>query len=124
MQLELRHLNETFFIVDTSVPGGRTVEQHAEEARAKSRMRLLSRVGEVTHLKAAAPPTIATPSADAGGGDPLLLGVLTGSVKDVLGRIEAANDGEVLLELARLEGAGAARRSVLKALAARLKASA
>jgi len=120
MQLELKPIAGAFHIVDVSVPGWRTVEQHGSEEVAKARFKALTGAGSVVEGRGATPATIAGEVASEGeGDDPLLLAVLSGPAGDVRRRIESAG-AEALVELRRLEILGAGRKTVIRAIDKRL----
>lgn len=118
MSIELVQVNSAWCLLDKSVPGWRTVESHGEKARAEMRLEILSRASSVASAgeKAGAPKTTEPPE------DTTLTDFLDGSVRDVRARIVECMDVEMLQALGEAEGEQAGRKTVLKALAARISA--
>jgi hypothetical protein len=111
---------QSYAVVDVSVPGGRTIEHHAERERAERAVaRLTSQGLATTDGPTDAPERVAE---EAGTVDPrraMLGAVLSGRAADVrarIGRVESAAD---LATLGELEAEGAGRRTVLTAIEAR-----
>lgn len=108
MPLELRPVNGAFHIVDTDIPGGALVEDHAEEARAQARLAVLAaeRGGAVE---------------GAAGMAEELAAMLEGRAGEVRDRVRKLADADVLAALQAQESDGLGRATVLNAIAARLE---
>jgi hypothetical protein len=124
MSIELKPVNGAWHIVDTAVPGWKTLETHGNQEVAEAR--LAAMLGKRPALKLAespsgrpevSPEVSAEPEVD-----PLLMLMLEGGVRDVMDRVKQTKDRSVLEQLEELERKEYGRNTVLKAIKARLKA--
>jgi hypothetical protein len=95
-----------FVVVDTSIPGGRDLERHAERARAEAVLARLQAEGDGAQAGAASPAGL----------DPATL--KAGEVVKAAGEM---SDAVALKALHDAEAGGAARATVLAAIVKRLE---
>jgi len=117
VSIELIQVNLAWCIVDKSVPGWRTIETHGEEDRAIRRLAALKMGPKSATGRAQVVPAGGEEAPE----DPLMI-FLDGSVRDVRARIVACEDAPTLKRLSVVEDEQAGRKTVLKALKARISA--
>ncbi len=126
MPIEIKPVNASWAIVDTGVPGWKTLESHASRERAERRLAILT--GSVVKARRPEPGSAPTPPSDLSSAsepqdDPVLVDLLSGSVRDVKDRLQRVTDADTLTALLDIERRHSGRNTVMKAIKALLRAA-
>lgn len=128
--LVIRKMNsQSYYIVDTSVPGGEDLEHQTSQARAEAALaRLQAERGQGIRLVVSVDTAQAGKDVEQLGktGDDIrrkqLAAKLKGKAGDVRRRVEQIASAADLVALAELEAEGLGRKTVLRAIEQRLEA--
>lgn len=105
-----------YHIVDTSIPGGVTIEQHGRRDIAKARMAILNRkapkAAKAANEEEADAPMPESTARTASG-------LLAGSVRELIGALATGDYDDQIAVLIAEEMEGLSRKSALKVLRAR-----